>query len=168
MTEQVKKTSKLYCYILKNSHQPDKNRTYNGFTNNPGRRIRQHNKEIKGGAKYTGQYGNGSWEMYALVGGYPDNHNALQCEWRIKHPNNKRKRPSKYNNPTGRIKGLNKVLKLDYWTTNSTCKSSDTPLDVYILKDYSHLLTDMPDHITVHIVDGELDLKKIMEEQKNK
>jgi predicted GIY-YIG superfamily endonuclease len=160
--------SKWYCYILKNSYEPDKNRTYNGFTNNPKRRIRQHNKEIKGGAVYTGKHGNNSWEMYALVCGFPDNINALQCEWRIKHPNNKRKRPTKYNSPSGRIKGLNEVLKLDYWTNQSTCKNSDTKLDVYILKEYVDLLKDVPDHVTIHVVDDKLDLKKIMEEQNNK
>lgn len=167
-SKETKSNCKLYCYILKNSYQPDKNRTYNGFTNNPKRRIRQHNKEIKGGARYTGKHGNSSWEIYALVCGFPNMVNALQCEWRIKHPDNKRKRPYKYNRPEGRIKGLNKVLKLDYWTSQSTCRSSDMKLDVYILKEYSHLLTDMPDHITIHVVDDKLDLEKIMEEQNNK
>ena len=71
-----------YCYILRNSYEPDKNRTYNGYTVNPSKRIRQHNQEIKGGAIYTKSWGNKSWEIYVLITGFPDHHNALQCEWK--------------------------------------------------------------------------------------
>ena len=39
-----------YVYLLINNVH---NRTYLGITNNLKRRIRQHNCEIKGGAKYT-------------------------------------------------------------------------------------------------------------------
>lgn len=146
-------TNKWYCYILKNSHEPHKNRTYNGFTNNPKNRIRQHNGEITGGARYTKKFGNSSWEMYALVGGFPDSKNALQCEWRIKHPDNKRKRSGKYNNPKGRIRGLNEVLKLNRWTGNSTIDNNTMNLKVWILEDYADLLTDLPDYVEVNIVD---------------
>lgn len=42
---------KSWCiYLL---YHPKANRTYIGITNNPKRRLRQHNCEIKGGAKYT-------------------------------------------------------------------------------------------------------------------
>lgn len=139
----------FYCYILKN---PYNNRTYNGFTNNPQRRIRQHNQELVGGARYTKKHGDKSWEMYALIGGFPDQINALQCEWRIKHPDNKRVRPVKYSSPSGRIQGLNEVLKLNRWTSQSTVDNSFR-LDVWITKPYAHLLTDLKDNIVVHIVD---------------
>lgn len=39
-----------YLYLL---YHPNKNRTYLGITNNMKRRWRQHNGEIKGGAKST-------------------------------------------------------------------------------------------------------------------
>lgn len=81
--------NKYYCYILKNG---DNNRTYNGFTTNPRRRIRQHNGEIKGGAKYTEKFGS-NWEYYFIMTGFPDSINALQCEWKIRHPTNKKKGP---------------------------------------------------------------------------
>jgi predicted GIY-YIG superfamily endonuclease len=142
----------LYCYILRNSHNPDKNRTYNGFTNNPQKRVRQHNQEITGGAKYTKQYGNKSWEMYVLIEGFPDIHNALQCEWRIKHPTNQRVRPAKYCTPVGRIKGLNRVLKLDKWTNQSTI-DNNFKINIWILSEYALYLTDLKENITVHIVD---------------
>ena len=42
-----------YCYILRNSSEKYGKLTYNGSTNNPYRRLRQHNQEIVGGARYT-------------------------------------------------------------------------------------------------------------------
>lgn len=38
------------CYILVKNVD---HKTYNGYTNNPTRRLRQHNGLIQGGAKYT-------------------------------------------------------------------------------------------------------------------
>src|SRR5580692_510150 len=102
---QQPKSKHHYCYILRNHHEPDKNRTYNGYTTNPAHRIRQHNQEIKGGARYTKKYGEKTWEIYVLLKGFPDIHNAQQCEWRIKHPARKRIRPARYNKPDGRIIG---------------------------------------------------------------
>lgn len=147
-----KVSSRWFCYILRNNHKDDKNRTYNGYTNDPKHRIRQHNQEIKGGAIYTKKYGNKSWEIYALVTGFPNSQNALQCEWRIKHPDNKRKRPAKYNSPKGRVKGLNEVLKLKRWTNSSTI-DNDFDITVWILKDYADMLTDLNTNIKVNIVD---------------
>ena len=150
----IKDISKThYCYILRNKNESSINRTYNGYTVNPKRRIRQHNQEIKGGAKYTREWGNKSWEMYVLIKGFPDNHNATQCEWKIKHPARKRIRPSHYNCPAGRIIGLNEVLKLDKWTNNSTILTKDISLKIWIVKEYAHLLVNLPDNIEVIVVD---------------
>ena len=53
-----------YCYLLRNTSEQFKMCTYNGSTNDLKRRLRQHNEEIKGGAKAT--HGkNNSWdELY--------------------------------------------------------------------------------------------------------
>ncbi|AYV81990.1 MAG: GIY-YIG nuclease [Homavirus sp.] len=141
-----------YCYILKNNYTHHKKRTYNGYTNDPKHRIRQHNQEIKGGARYTKKFGNKMWEMYVLIKGFPNAQNALQCEWRIKHPDNKRKRDNKYNSPVGRVKGLNEVLKLDRWTNSSTIDNT-FKMDVWILKEYAKYITDLKDNINLHTVD---------------
>ena len=45
-----KTTKKAYVYLLESSDQA----TYVGATVDPDRRLRQHNKEIKGGAHLTG------------------------------------------------------------------------------------------------------------------
>lgn len=142
-----------YCYILRNTYEKDINRTYNGYTVNPKNRIRQHNQEIKGGAIYTKKYGNKSWEIYVLIKGFPDNHCALQCEWRIKHPAKKKVRPAKYNSPVGRIIGLNEILHMDKWTSKASYNISDLNLEIWIINDYKNYLLDLPENIIVHYVD---------------
>lgn len=137
-----------HCYILQNGINK---KTYNGYTVNPTRRLRQHNGELKGGAKATSS--TNSWEYIAIVSGFPDEINALQCEWRIRHPNNKRKRPQKYCRPEGRIKGLNEVLKLEKWTSNSTVNNLTLDLKVKVLAQYSHLLADLPENVIVEVVE---------------
>ena len=73
------------CYLLRNIYETHKTHTYNGSTNNLKRRIRQHNGEIMGGARQTSR-ASGGWEYYCIMCGFPDKINALQCEWRWKHP----------------------------------------------------------------------------------
>ena len=68
-----------YCYILRNRQDKYSHLTYNGSTNSPYRRLRQHNEEISGGAVYTHGRG-GGWEIYALLTGFVDHKNALSCE----------------------------------------------------------------------------------------
>ena len=130
-----------YCYILQND---DNQRTYNGYTVNTVKRLRQHNGSLSGGAKSTRH--SKTWRYIAIVSGFPDTHSALQCEWRIRKPFNKR-RTREYCGPEGRIKGLNHVLHLDQWTSNSI--PNGFPLEVKILKEYKYLLSDLPDYITV-------------------
>jgi structure-specific endonuclease subunit SLX1 len=60
--------------------------TYVGATIDLERRLRQHNKEIKGGAHATGiKVSQGeTWTRAAHVSGFPDWQAALQFEWRWK------------------------------------------------------------------------------------
>ena len=71
-----------YVYLLVSSD----NATYVGATVDLDRRLRQHNKEIKGGAHATGVKVNKgeTWVRACHVSGFPDWSSALQFEWRWK------------------------------------------------------------------------------------
>jgi predicted GIY-YIG superfamily endonuclease len=95
-------------YIIYNN-----NCSYAGITNNPEIRIRKHNQEISGGAKYTKMIGKG-WQYVCQVHGFKNKNHALQFEWAVKH------HPAK--NKTGienRIKKLYDIFKKPQWTKNS-------------------------------------------------
>jgi predicted GIY-YIG superfamily endonuclease len=139
-----------YCYILRNNYEPDKNRTYNGYTTNLTKRIRQHNQEIKGGARYTKLWGNKTWEYIAIIEGNPDNHHALQCEWKIKHPTNQKIRPKKFNSPEGRILSLNDIFLDTKWTSNSKYNINEININVYLHNNYIHLLQNIFTNIKIY------------------
>jgi predicted GIY-YIG superfamily endonuclease len=75
-------SSSFYVYLLVST----KGNTYVGATVNLERRLRQHNKELTGGAHATGlKVAQGeSWERAVHVAGFPDWPAALQFEWRWK------------------------------------------------------------------------------------
>lgn len=87
--------------------------TYVGATVDLERRLRQHNKEIKGGAFATGsKVDKGeTWIRAAHVSGFPDWQSTLQFEWRWKQIT--RKLPSKINPLKRRIEALKILLNLD-------------------------------------------------------
>lgn len=152
------KLTKWYCYIIRSTNPFYSNLTYNGSTNNLVRRLRQHNGEIKGGAKATRN--KGPWEFYAILTGFSTHSETLSCEWRIKHPTNQRKRPSKYNGVEGRIRALNLVLNLDNWTI--PCKELNTGLctnNMYTL----YLELDVFDIVNVNNIKPNITIKKINE-----
>jgi len=72
----------FFVYLLLSSD----NSTYVGATVDLDRRLRQHNKEIKGGAHATGAkvLKGETWIRAAHVEGFPDWQSALQFEWRWK------------------------------------------------------------------------------------
>ena len=127
------------CYILKCD-----NWTYNGCTNNFERRIRQHNGEIKGGAKCTSK--RGPWSPYCIITGFKNNVEALQTEWRIKRVEGKR-RSKTYSGPKGRIKGLNKILELEKFTSKSQRLVKNMNLIIYLESEYHQLLENLPDNM---------------------
>lgn len=70
------KTSTYVCYLLASG-----NRTYIGITNHLSRRIRQHNGELAGGAKYTRGK---QWRVVCYVGYFSTKQEAMRFEWRYK------------------------------------------------------------------------------------
>lgn len=94
-------------YLLYNSIN---NYTYIGSTNNLTRRIRQHNGELVGGAKYTrNKKQNGLWIIYGIINNL-DKHTALSIEKKIQIKSKK----SKGKTPIERrIVAINSIL-MDY------------------------------------------------------
>ena len=97
-----------YNYIIFNILSP---KTYIGSTVNITRRFRQHNGEIKGGAKYTK---GGKWIPYMVLADLEHTKNtALSYEWHLKNVSKKCKGNSKIKRKIGLEKFLNlKINKL--------------------------------------------------------
>ena len=75
------KENNYVVYVLTNTTH---NKTYIGITNKPERRIRQHNGELVGGAKYTtSNKGTGQWVFYGFITNL-DKYTALSLEKKIK------------------------------------------------------------------------------------
>ena len=87
--------------------------TYAGVSPDPDKRLRKHNGEIPGGAKYTTSKGSG-WKHICLVKGFPTKIEALQFEWAVKH-----EAPRNVGGYKSRIKKLYKVLCKERWTSKS-------------------------------------------------
>lgn len=85
---------KNFVYVIKGFNSSNKIKYYIGYTTNPQRRIRQHNREIKGGAKSTAGY---KWEFCAIFTNFRDNIEGLQIEWRLKHSTKKINIINKFN-----------------------------------------------------------------------
>ena len=105
----------FYVYLLVSTQ----NATYVGATVDLERRLRQHNQEIKGGARATGsKVAQGEiWTRAAHVAGFPDWPAALQFEWRWKQLS--RKLPAKMFPLERRIKALHELLKLERPTSKA-------------------------------------------------
>jgi structure-specific endonuclease subunit SLX1 len=104
-----------YVYLLVSTN----GNTYVGATVDLERRLRQHNKEIKGGAHATGlKVTQGEiWTRAAHVSGFPDWQAALQFEWRWKQLS--RKLPIKMNPLERRMLALKQLLDLHQSTSKA-------------------------------------------------
>lgn len=85
-----KKESEYWVYVLQSQRKrfgkrgkPLKGFHYVGCTTDPARRLRQHNGEIKGGAKYTACHT--PWKIKAIYGPYCGRSEAMKAEYKLKH-----------------------------------------------------------------------------------
>jgi len=95
-------------YIIQN-----KGYTYAGVSPDPVKRLRKHNGEICGGAKYTQSKGAG-WTHVCLVHGFQTKIQALQFEWAVKHVP-----PRDSGGLVNRLKKLYTVFNKSQWTSKS-------------------------------------------------
>lgn len=118
-----------YVYLLYST----KGNTYIGATIDLERRLRQHNKEIKGGARATGiKVEQGEvWTRAGYISGFPNWQATLQFEWRWKQLS--RKLPLKMKPIERRLEALKQLLSLEKSTTKAI------PFSEWPLKPEIHL-----------------------------
>jgi len=109
MTDVVKDINEPWSfYIIQN-----KGATYAGVSPDPVKRLRKHNGEISGGAKYTQSKGPG-WTHICLVHGFQTKIQALQFEWASKHVP-----PRDAGGVINRLKKLFILFNKKNWTSKS-------------------------------------------------
>lgn len=111
-----------FFYIIQNGKY-----TYAGVSPDPVQRLRKHNGEIKGGAKYTTSKGPG-WKHVCIVSGFQTKIQAMQFEWAVKH-----QPPRNVGGIESRLKKMNDVIKKERWTSKSPL-SADIPLKIEYLE----------------------------------
>ena len=78
------------CYLLRGQRtKKGAHATYVGITNNEKRRLRQHNGDLKGGARHTRAYR--PWTPYVHVRNFSSKSAALKFEHAVKHKRRTRK-----------------------------------------------------------------------------
>ena len=110
-------------YIIQNGRF-----TYAGVSPDPVQRLRKHNGEIKGGAKYTTSKGPG-WKHICFVSGFQNKIQALQFEWAVKHHP-----PRNVGGIESRLKKVKEVMAKERWTSKSPL-SADVPLEIKYLNE---------------------------------
>ena len=113
--------------------------TYVGMTNDFFRRLRQHNKEIKGGAKYTQKRNH--WIPILIIDGFLTKREACQCEWKLK----RRYTEKNISSSERRIKHAYQCLQQKKWTTRSPL-IKDQKLIIYIIDEYKFFFNNYYDY----------------------
>lgn len=130
------------CYLLINSQ----GRTYIGYTNDFKKRLRQHNGEISGGAKYTTAYkGTNGWHPVAVIEGFPDNKWAMSFEWRMKKYKNSKGKLKSSSGLDKRLKNIFEIIKENKITGKSLPPSEIPLLTININKKYENRLEKIVD-----------------------
>ena len=112
----------FYVYFIQSSNGS----TYIGATINLDKRIRQHNKEIKGGATATSIKVNSGeiWSYVCYVENFPSWNEALKFEWRWKQLSRQIQKSNPSQKPIERrLEALDKLLKLERPTSKAMAYS---------------------------------------------
>ena len=133
------------CYLLYNND----NKTYIGSTNDFKRRLRQHNGELVGGAKYTTAFkGEHGWSPIVKVEGFTDRCVALSFEWRMKKRRNNQNKLKPAKGLSARIINIFEIITEDQITQKS-CKVSE--LEDLTIKIKEEYYTKNKDTIDKHL-----------------
>tara|TARA_B100000768_G_C11199498_1_gene341091 strand:+ start:475 stop:804 length:330 start_codon:yes stop_codon:yes gene_type:complete len=101
------------------------------MTNDFFRRWKQHNRILKGGAKYTSK--REYWTPVCIIDGFKTKCEAMQCEWKLK----------RVKGAKNRILNLIKILKNnEKWTKNSPYIKNQK-LYMYTTDDYKSLFENI-------------------------
>jgi structure-specific endonuclease subunit SLX1 len=118
-----------FVYLLEATNKS----TYIGATVDLDRRLKQHNKELAGGAVATGiKVARGEkWRRVCYVSGFPDWQATLQFEWRWKQLS--RKLPQSMKPLDRRMEALKELLSLERSTSKAMPYSewSTPPVVIY-------------------------------------
>ena len=116
--EEIKDAKEFFVYLLESS---SKRATYVGATVNLERRLRQHNKELSGGAHATGaKVARGeTWHRACHVTGFPTWQAALQFEWRFKQLTRREPSSAKQTPLERRQAALQKLLSFPQSTSKA-------------------------------------------------
>jgi len=102
-------------YVLTNMEETQ---TYVGATLDVDRRLRQHNSELSGGAKYTtskSALNKSYWKRALYVEGFQSKVEALQFEWALKYHSRKTAKKVCTNPLEKRMFALQLLLGLPAW-----------------------------------------------------
>jgi len=165
--------SPYLCYLLVSSSIINKDngiitvprrrrpqRTYVGITNNFQRRLRQHNGELVGGAKYT-RIGR-PWERLVTIEGFTCKQESMQFEWMWKHL---KKKNSKGGTIATRFDKLYSLLQKEKWTERAPIATSipllitiyNTTTSQLLLEDNNgksmlEILKEIPSHVDIKVI----------------
>lgn len=114
--------------------------TYAGVSPTPIKRLRQHNGEIKGGARYTISKGTG-WNHVCIVTGFRNKIEAMQFEWSVKHI-----KPISSGGIQSRINKLYIVCSKERWTSNSPLAHT-IPLTINWINKPDIILPNLPYYV---------------------
>jgi predicted GIY-YIG superfamily endonuclease len=116
--------------------------TYVGVSPDVTRRLRQHNCEIKGGAKYTTSK-TPHWKHACIISGFNDKIQAMQFEWALKHVI-----PRNAGGIKNRMNKLYRLFEKERWTSKSPL-AVDIPLVVTYFIDLEYIPPQLPPHVTM-------------------